>query len=283
MPNIKKMKKNRDLEGLTRLIGDEKPKVRVNAAQALKDIGDMEAIKALTDALFNTIKFRKNNDQIEAMIIMQGRVPASYVEKTFTTQEQIDALKNVHGPLPLNFVQGPMEEMIRDKKISFINGWFGLLTLVELGDHREELLEKLITLSIDSIVVMDRTLISDSDNMINFILANGVNCLIEETIRALASFKDNSTATKTIIMILDGELFRGSYVHRYSSYPYLHAEQKHLIYALSAIGDPSERERIEYLANRGDKSIRKTAKAALRLYGKATYDEIKAKVESKKK
>ncbi len=37
MPNIKKMKKIRDLEDLTRLIGDEKPKVRVNAAQTLKE------------------------------------------------------------------------------------------------------------------------------------------------------------------------------------------------------------------------------------------------------
>jgi len=37
------------------------------------------------------------------------------------------------------------------------------------------------------------------------------------------------------------------------------------------------------IANRGDKSIRKAAKAALELYGKATYDEIKGKVESKKK
>ena len=43
------------------------------------------------------------------------------------------------------------------------------------------------------------------------------------------------------------------------------------------------RDRLEYKANHGEKYIRKVAKVALKLYGKANFDEIKAKAESKKK
>lgn len=54
---------------------------------------------------------------------------------------------------------------------------------------------------------------------------------------------------------------------------------KSAIYALAALGDPSTRERLEYLEGRGSETIRKAAKAALEHFGRGTYDEIKAKAE----
>ncbi len=291
MPNWDKMRKKRDIEGLTHLLVDSIPKNRINAAQALKDIGDSEAISALTEALFNTIRFGKGNDPIEAMIIMQGRIPASFMRFAFS-QKRIDALEKVRGPLELNLVLGPIEKMINEKKLNLIDKLFSLLTLVELGDRREVLLDELIASTTECIRVIDRKLNAipfsseiGSDFQIHMFFAGQINRLIEETIRALASFKDNLKVRDVVSKILDDELFRGSYVypHGIRTGPYIYAKQEHSIYALGAIGSPSERERIKYMANRGSESISRAAKAALELYGKAFYDEIKAKAESKKK
>ncbi len=275
------MKKKRDIKGLAQLVSkNDNPKVRVSAAQILKDMGDKEAIEALTNVLLTTIRFGEEKDQIEAMIVIQGRVPTSLMKYTFL-EDRTEALKKAHGPLELHHVQDPLDEVIKEKKHSFISQWFALLTLVELGDRREEVLKNLISFSTLYTKATDSTLKTNS-KLSMYLIANQVNCLIEETVRALTSFRGNAIARDTIIKIQDGELFHGSYVHPSYSHPYLYVRQEDSICALGAIGDPSERGRLEYIANRGSKSIRKAAKVALELYGKATYDEIKAKVESKR-
>ena len=280
MPNIKKMKKKKDIEGLTQIVSkNDDPKARILAAQALKEIGDEKGIEALSNILINTIKFGEDKDTIEAMIIIQGRKPESLLKFTFSSDERIEALKNITGPIKLHYVQDALDEVIKEKKQNRSTIWFALLTLIELGDRREETLKTLIQNSKVTTKSVDFFLNSDSDTVYRYVIANQINCLIEQTIRALSYFKDNPLSIELLIKALDSEFLHGSYVHPNYSHPYLHVKEEDSICALGAIGNPIQRERLEYMENRGSESIRKVAKVALELYGRATYDEIKLKIK----
>jgi len=309
-PNIKKMKEKGDVKGLIQLIvhkdakirieatkaltelksidalaqevsKNDNPSIRVGAAQILKGIEDTEAIEGLTNALLSAIRLGNSDDQVEAMIVIQGRVPTSLVKTSFLPDRQ-EALENVRGSLELHRFQSLLDEVVREGK-SYFSKWFALVTLVELGDCREEVLKTLISYSASNTKAVDE-LLEERAGQRDFALyleANTVNCLIEETVRALASLGDNAIARDAVIKILEGEFLCGSYVHPGKNYSYLHPRhQENAICALGAIGDPSTRERLEYLANRGSEAIRRDAKVALELYGKATYDKIKNKAES---
>jgi len=95
----------------------------------------------------------------------------------------------------------------------------------------------------------------------------------EETIRALSYFTGNAGVRDALIDALQTRRFVGC--QRISSL------WRHAIYALSAFGDHSTREYLEYWAIHGDEHDRKRAQVALELFGKATFDEVKATVKTK--
>jgi hypothetical protein len=88
----------------------------------------------------------------------------------------------------------------------------------------------------------------------------------EETLRTLSHFKGDKVAIDTAVKAYEGKLLRiPSYTGR----------SKYAIYALAALGDHSTQKLLEDLVAKGV-----VPKIALDLYGKATYDEIKAQMES---
>lgn len=275
---IKKMKKKEDVEGLTQIVSkNDDTEARVLAAQALKKIGK-KGINALSNSLKNTIKFGKTNDAIEAMIMMQGHVDhlernSYYDLSMFLVSERIIPLRDLSVPIKLQYVQN-LDEIIKEKDWQLI--WFALLTLIELGDRREETLEKLIENSKKYIKLMDQKL-TETKGGDYMLIANRVNFLIEQTIRALSYFRNSSKSREHLLKALDGEFLMGSYIHLNQDNPYLHVDKEDTICALGAVGDPNLKDRLEYIANRGNKDVQKTASTAIELYGKATYDEIKEK------
>jgi len=308
-PNIKKMEEKGDIQGLLEttkndsrdvrikatealgklqnidaltqaLLKSDKPEVRVTAAQALKGIGSKDAMEALTKTLSTSMRLTESDDdQIEAMIIMQGRAPAAFMEVAFLSDRE-DALKNAQEPIQLHWVQGLLGELVQTGR-SVFSKWFALLTLAELGDRRDEVLHGLIDQSVTVTKAIDRLLDEHAgrDDFLNYALAaNKTNRLIDETMRAVALFRGDASATQFILRVFDGEVLRGSYVHFSQTHPYLHPEHKeNAIYALGALGDLTMREKLEYLASRGG-YLTRYATIALDNFGKATFDEIKARI-----
>jgi hypothetical protein len=237
----------------------DKREVRVTAAQALKNIGDKDAMEALMKCLSTTIRLGDSDDQIEAMEVMWGCRPK---------------------PVELHQVQGLLDELIKEGKHPH-SKWFALLTLVELGDRRDEVLQELIKHSVSYTKACDERL-KQRDGQNDFalyIVAGKTNDLIEKTMRALATFKGNITATNTVMKILDGEVLVGSYHFDNRSERFLHPRYyDNALCALGALGDLSTRERLEYMASRG--RFREYTTLVLENFGKATYDEIMARIRS---
>ena len=253
--------------------------VRLASAEALKSIGSKEAMEALIQQLASMIRLGDPNDQIEAMIVMQGRFHPDCVEEQFIA-ELHKISQNVQESIELHWVQGLLDEVIEAGKHP-VSKWVALLTLVELGDRRDEVLKELVKHSSSYTKACDRRIEAEPetthDVAASIVLAHRTNHLIEETMRALAAFRGNATATQMVMRVLEGHLLRGicsdSYLHR--SY------EENAICALGALGDPEAYQRLEYLAARGTGSVRRCAEVALANIGQATYDEIKAKVELK--
>jgi len=54
------------------------PGIRVSAAEILKNIGDTEAVEALVNALLSAICLGESDDQVEAIIVIQGGIPSAF-------------------------------------------------------------------------------------------------------------------------------------------------------------------------------------------------------------
>ena len=271
----------RNIDALAQaFLKSDKPEVRYTSAQALKNIGGKDAIEALMRQLSSIMRLGNSHDQIEAMIVMQGRFPPGFVEEQLVAEHH-EISQNVQEPIELHWVQGLLDELIEEDKDPH-SRWFALLTLVELGDRRDEVLQELIKHSVSYTKACDERLEERAGrrDFALYMVANETNRLIEETMRALAAFKSNATATQIVIEILEGDLLRGSYVHGNRSSRYLHPKHKeNAICALGALGGPVALERLEYLASRETGAVRTWAGVALANLGKATYDEIKARAE----
>lgn len=262
-PNIKKMKQKGDIDGLINFLKSKNPQIRVEATEALKDFDDWKAIESLNTALLGHLKFGEGEEQVEAITIIQGRAPENFLKFALPGEEKrVQVLKKVQKKLSIETFRDALLEIVQRRK-SATSVWYSLVALVELGDRSNEVLNNLIEFS-DAWIKKLTTEWKGTSALFAWAIARSV---IEETLRSLSYFKSNSVATDALVRAYEGEFLSG----RNISEDYL--KQK-AICALVVLGDPSVRERLEYLASHA------RFKVPLELYGKATYDEIKGKVRT---
>ena len=257
-PNIKKMKEGGDVEGLSALLKADNLQTQVEATEALLELGDTKGLQLINQRYSDVFKFGDKADKVELMIMMQGR----YSE--FDT--------NIGWLIPLELPEARILRIMKFEKVTFrtkpklevsrsilfeaatnsnenpLIRLLAVLTLTELGDRSDEVIQLIFSL-LDEL---------EDPNLWN----------VRETLRAISNFSHNREATDFLIRVQRGELFKGKAAEEV---------RQAAIYALGAIATSSAREYLEYLTGSGDKLYRQRAKIALGLFGKANYDEIKAK------
>ncbi len=283
MPNIRKMKEKEDIEGLIKEIRNKKPRVRIEAVKALgelkniegliealytgtkdvtitsaellKDINDPKAIDNLNKKLISFLKYGDLEEQIEAISLIQGRYPVWFMISCLENWGEIEEVfKKVKKKMNLEPFREPLIGVVKQERY-YPCMWYSLIGLIELGDRSNRVLNLLIDISQKWFQKLQ-----DQRSLITF---GASTSLPEETLRALSYFRNNKSVTELTINALNDK--------------FLGASKINAIYALGALGDPSEMERLEYIAKYDTESNKKAARIALDLYGKATYDEIKLK------
>jgi regulator of replication initiation timing len=156
-----------------------------------------------------------------------------------------------------------MFQVATDPKSKVLISWYILIALVELGD-RSDIVAQLLIETAEGIMTWCKE--SDMDSSLTGAFLE--IAVSEETVRALSHFTGNSKAKQALIDALHARIFVG---RQEVGSPY-----KYAMYALSALGDPSTREHLEYWTTYGDVDIRRAARLALELFGKATFDEVVA-------
>jgi hypothetical protein len=292
-PSIEKMKEKGDIDGLVRALSNAKvrseaikalvelkskeglikalhssdPEVRIEVAETLKDIGDPFALEVLNKAIINTLKFGKTEEQVEVITLIQGRAPEGFLEQFLlgvfhADSKRVQALKKIKRKMNPEIFRDALLEVVEQGMLGV--AWYALVALVELGDRHNKILHKLIEVGNLFLEELDQMRQEGSDEaIISFIWGMAVH---EETLRALSYFRGNDIAADVIIKAYKGELLKR---------PGTIGTSRKAIYALAALGGPSAKEFLEYLVARGE-----VPKIALELCGKATYDEIKAQMES---
>jgi hypothetical protein len=286
-PNIKKMKDKGDVEGLGKLLNDSKMRTeavkalielgsierlsealssknagtRIQVAEALKDISNPVATDALNKALVNTLKFGEMEEQIEAITLIQGRGPEHFLSVVVVGDTE-RALKGVTKKLSLDTFRDALLSVVQQRKEG-ASVWYALIALVELGDRSNEVLNGLVEFSHAYINALETKIDEPGGSaLIAWVIGTEVR---EETLRALSYFRSSSKALDAIV-----KAYEGSFL----SSPRISGRQEHAVYALAALGDPSSKERLEYLVSHG-----KAPNVVIELFGKAPYDEIKAHSE----
>jgi hypothetical protein len=256
-PNIDKMRKRGDTNGLTEALKSADAEVRVAAAEALKDIGG-KALESLCSILVSTLKFGDSGDKIEATAIMQG-----YGRMNLWIERSVRA--KIQKRVPLDLVRPALLETAEEDQNLLVR-WHALLALAELGEHDGQVLVELVATAEKLMAAY-----YDDDPVVADIMRM-------KTLRALSFAKNNAAAAHAIINASKGSVL----VPKYANPPFS-AD----FYALGALGDPSTREFLEFWANRGrrpgEEGIQKTAQIALELFGTATYDEIEKRVEAERR
>jgi len=261
-PNIKKMKESKEIAGLAALLKANNLQTRVEATEALLELGDPKGLQLLTKRYSDIFKFGDEADKVELIIMMQGRL---------SRDTEMDML--LAWITPLNLQQNRVMSILKWENVKFrrkhnldlarpslfeaatnsaenpLIRLFALVTLAELGDKSNEVMQLLI----------------------DFLIQGQNAWTIKETLRALSYFSTKPEVADLLIEIQKGEVF----VWNKSGLSEIVREAA--IYALGASTSHLAREYLEYLATSGDKLYKKKAQVALSLFGKATYDEIKAK------
>lgn len=263
-PNIQRMKEQKDTEGLLRELDNSDHKIRIDAIEALKEIGDPRSIDRITKKLINILEFGEPEDQAEAITIIQGRAPDSISFFISGEPKRIDALTKVHGKLSLEPFRNALLELVQKCK-SGGTVWYALVALAELGDRSDEVLLMLIEFSDEWIKTLDKQIdaTGGAGPIIAWSLGKSAN---KETLRALSYYKGTGEATEAIIKAYEGDLL---------SSPRISGDKKNAVYALAALGDPSTLERLEYLVSQGS-----APNIILDFFGKANFEQIEDMVES---
>jgi hypothetical protein len=290
-PNIQKMKDKADIEGLSKLLYDSKrsheavtalvelgyierltkelnsnnPVVRVWIAKAIKEVNDPDATNALCNTLINELEFGEIEEQIVSITLIQGRAPEHFLSFALSNDDKLEhALKEPGKRLNLDTFRDALLGVVQPHRSGAII-WYALIALAELGDRSQEVLSGLIEYSHAYINMLEIEIDGPGVSaLIMWILGEEVH---EETLRALSCFRGNNKALDAIIKAYEGDFL---------SSPRISGRQDYAIYALTALGDPSSKERLEYLISHG-----KAPNEAIELFGKATYDEIKTRASNK--
>jgi hypothetical protein len=249
------MKQNRDFAGLVTALGSKDPQVRVGAAEALKEIGDEQAIARLCGRLTQVLTYGltlglRDRNRVEALKKVHGRVATSE-----------SALREMFAGL----AGGHLQPLVH---------WYALIASAECGLRDDAILNELIDYGDRLVKFLDEPKEDSMLTLQTVILGGSVR---KETLRAISYFKDSPTATSAIIGTSEDRLFAG----RDSDAGERLSVLKYEVYALGALGDISTRKRLEYWATNGEEQVQKRARIALELFGHATFDEIEACVKSK--
>ena len=264
-PNINKMKEQHDIEGLLMELGNSNRKIRIDAIEALKEIGDSRSIEKISKDLINVLKYGESEDKEEAITIIQGRAPSCIHFLIPGESKRVEALQRVSIKMSLETFRNALLEQVHQSQ-SGSTKWYALIALVELGDRTDEVLLELIRFSDAWIKALEIKGSESTDGMGPlFAVVLGTEAQ-EETLRALSCFKGSSEATESIIMAYEGKFLSTSDMS---------VDKEKAIYALAALGNPSSLERLEYLVSKGS-----APKSLLDYFGRATYDQIKNMVES---
>ena len=264
---IKALVELKSKEGLIKALYSSDPEVRIEVAETLKDIGDPSTLEVLNKAIINTLKFGKTEEQVEVITLIQGRAPEEFLEQFLfgvfhADSKRVQALKKIKRKMNLEIFRDALLEVVEQGKLGV--AWYALVALVELGDRRKKILHKLIEVGNLFLEELDQMRQEGPDEaIISFVWGMAVH---EETLRALSYFRGDKIAVDTAVKAYKGELLR---------IPGITGKSRYAIYALIALGDPSTKEFLEHLVSGG-----RVPRIALELYGKATYDEIKAQLES---
>ena len=124
--------------------------------------------------------------------------------------------------------------------------WFATTALAELGDQSDETIGNLIA-NLDSPPC-------ENENIIRY-----------ATIQALSNVKNNTQVVDALI-------------RKYQTDQNISVRLAS-IWALGSIGDESSRKHLEYITTRGEGEELRAAQAALELFGKESFEEIKSKKE----
>jgi len=295
-PDIEKMKEKRDINGLVRALSNAKVRneaikalvelkskeglikalnsdnaeVRIEVAEALKDVGDPYGLEVLNKFLTNTLefygskhhlKFSEIKQLIEVITIIQGRAPENLLNVLFQDDPlRVKALKKVKKKMDLENFEKPLIIFIAECDNWLVN-WYATLALFEIGFRDNEFLHAFIKASEEYLEHLTQSEGEAAIYAPMFGLA-----IHEETLRTLSYFRGDKIAVDTAVKAYEGEFLR---------IPRTTGKSKYAIYALVALGDPSTQKFLKYLVDRGE-----VPRIALDLYGKATYDEIKAQMES---
>jgi len=271
---VKALSELKCIEGLVKALENDMPGVRLAAVEALKETGDYEGMTYASDILIQMLKYGTDEDKIEALTRICGRSNSLFLT-CWLGPTIADVLKNVvKSKLPLELVREALLVETAGEKVHPVVRWYALIALVELGERSQGVLDELIKISDELVTFYDRKPDPDEDSFAiagRTFLAYSIK---DETLRAISCFKGNPTATYAIIEALEGNFLAG----RSKGEPSF--DDKRILSALGALGDPATRERLGYLASYGDVEAKRLAKVALEYFGRATYDEIKAKAEA---
>lgn len=128
---------------------DAQSNIRIEAAEALKEIGVPEGIKRLTDYCNNTLKFGDLEHKIEAITIIRGRGYSTFLSPEFKyKEERARQLENLQRKLPLELVQSALLSIAIDENEAAFIRWYASIALTELGYINDEILKVLIETSI---------------------------------------------------------------------------------------------------------------------------------------
>lgn len=256
-----KCKEKGEIGGLVSALKADNFQTRVEAIEALMDLGERRAIELVIKEFTNVLRFGDEADKIEGITIIQGRAcRTSLIAVVYSLElpsdrwEKVWKLEKVRfrRKLGLHLARPILFETAENSDENPVIRWYALIALVELGDRSNEVMQLLIN-------VLDTMPKMNVDT-------------IEESLRALSCCSINPDIIAMLIETAKGQRFKAvlDIVPRSAA-----------IYALGATGDPLAREYLEYLATHGDKFYRERARVALKLFGKASYDEINAKAEPK--
>jgi hypothetical protein len=241
-----------DVDGLLQALESGEIVIRLQSAEYLKASGP-QGISQLVRSLLRDLQLGNTSRKLEAMLVIQGRVPIVGVPGLFgLASEGVQGMRQ-QGKIPMDKVHEALQSATQDSNLMV--GWFAIVTLIELGARDTELPGVLATSAKQYIDALKDTAYNESE-------------VAEETIRALHYFfSTDASVGEMLASSLSGSLFSGDWHLR-------KAQQCAAVCAFAADGSLGSRERLEYLANRGDGELKEYARLALGLLGKASYDQI---------